>query len=170
MVIGARSSGSHANVGRLYANGIYNVVASWLTGRRIPDLPPIVPEDAPEYVREGAGPIMQNIGDSIPVSKMPVDGTFPTATTQYEKRNIAVQVPIWEPDLCIHCGQCSIVCPHSIIRAKACDVIENIVDIAHFPHVHGGDVSRLEALSDAVFALSLTLLVVARPCASPAGP
>jgi pyruvate-ferredoxin/flavodoxin oxidoreductase len=52
---------------------------------------------------------------------MPIDGTFPTGTTKYEKRNIAEQVPIWEPDLCIQCGQCSIVCPHSVIRAKYYD-------------------------------------------------
>ena len=55
------------------------------------------------------------------MSALPVDGTFPTGTTKYEKRNIAEQVPIWEPDLCIQCGQCSIVCPHSVIRAKYYD-------------------------------------------------
>jgi pyruvate-ferredoxin/flavodoxin oxidoreductase len=85
------------------------------------DKPPIVPETAPEFVRRVTGEIMAGRGNEIPVSALPVDGTFPVGTTQYEKRNIAVQVPIWNPELCIHCGQCSIVCPHSIIRAKAYD-------------------------------------------------
>ena len=61
---------------------------------------------------------MAGRGDDIPVSRIPEDGTFPVGTTQYEKRNIAVEVPIWDQELCIHCGQCAIVCPHSVIRAK----------------------------------------------------
>ena len=65
--------------------------------------------------------MMEGRGDTLPVSAMPIDGTFPTGTTKYEKRNIAEEVPIWEPDLCIQCGQCSIVCPHSVIRAKYYD-------------------------------------------------
>ena len=85
------------------------------------DKPPIVPPTAPEFVRRVTAEIMAGRGNEIPVSALPIDGTFPVGTTQYEKRNIAVQVPIWDPDLCIHCGQCSIVCPHSIIRAKAYD-------------------------------------------------
>ncbi len=85
------------------------------------DRPPIVPDDATEFVRKVTGEIMAGRGNGIPVSHLPPDGTFPVGTTQYEKRNMAVQVPIWEPELCIHCGQCSIVCPHSIIRAKAYD-------------------------------------------------
>ena len=60
-------------------------------------------------------------GDSLPVSAIPIDGTFPTGTTRFEKRNIASEVPIWKPDLCIQCGQCAIVCPHSVIRAKYYD-------------------------------------------------
>ncbi len=85
------------------------------------DRPPIVPETAPEFVHKVTGEIMAGRGNEIPVSHLPPDGTFPAGTTQYEKRNIAVQVPIWEPDLCLQCGQCSIVCPHSVIRAKAYD-------------------------------------------------
>ena len=54
-----------------------------------------------------------------PVSALPVDGTYPTGTTQYEKRNIAEEVPVWDPDLCIQCGQCAVVCPHSVICAKS---------------------------------------------------
>jgi len=85
------------------------------------EIPEIVPEGAPEYVKEVAGPIMNNIGDSIPVSKMPVDGTFPTATTQYEKRNIANDIPEWDKDSCLQCALCSYVCPHAAIRIKVFD-------------------------------------------------
>ncbi|MFP2872866.1 pyruvate:ferredoxin (flavodoxin) oxidoreductase [Acetobacter tropicalis] len=84
-------------------------------------MPPIVPADAPLFVQQVTGEIMAGRGDLIPVSHMPVDGTFPGGTTQYEKRNIAVEVPVWDPDSCLQCGQCSIVCPHSVIRAKMYD-------------------------------------------------
>ena len=66
--------------------------------------------------------MMEGLGDTISVSQMPVDGTFPSGTAAWEKRNIAEQVPVWEPDLCVQCGQCSFVCPHSVIRAKYYDV------------------------------------------------
>jgi len=81
----------------------------------------MVPDSAPEFVRNVTAVMMEGRGDTLPVSAIPIDGTFPTGTTKYEKRNIAEQVPIWEPDLCIQCGQCSIVCPHSVIRAKYYD-------------------------------------------------
>ena len=80
-----------------------------------------VPDSAPSFVRNVIAVMMEGRGDTLPVSALPVDGTFPTGTTQYEKRNIAEEVPLWEPDLCIQCGQCSIVCPHSVIRAKYYD-------------------------------------------------
>jgi len=82
------------------------------------EIPDIVPADAPEYVRDVAGVIMRNKGDVIPVSAMPIDGTFPTATTQYEKRNIAVDIPEWDAKSCIQCALCSYVCPHAAIRIK----------------------------------------------------
>jgi pyruvate-ferredoxin/flavodoxin oxidoreductase len=81
----------------------------------------MVPDTAPAFVRKVTAIMLEGRGDTLPVSALPVDGTFPTGTTRYEKRNIAEQVPIWEPDLCIQCGQCSIVCPHSVIRAKYYD-------------------------------------------------
>jgi len=62
--------------------------------------------------------IMQRKGDTLPVSKIPADGTWPSATTQWEKRNIALQIPVWEPDLCIQCGKCAMACPHAVIRMK----------------------------------------------------
>jgi len=80
--------------------------------------PPLVPDDAPAFVRTVTAAMMEGRGDDIPVSALPADGTFPPGTTAYEKRNIAVEVPLWDADLCIQCGQCSIVCPHSVIRAK----------------------------------------------------
>ena len=80
-----------------------------------------VPQSAPEFVRNVTTVMMAGRGETLPVSAIPVDGTFPTGTTKFEKRNIADQVPIWEADLCIQCGQCSIVCPHSVIRAKYYD-------------------------------------------------
>ncbi len=82
-------------------------------------MPPSVPSDAPQFVKDVTGQIIADKGDEIPVSKLPADGKFPTATTQYEKRNIAVNIPAWEPDICIQCGQCSLVCPHAAIRIKA---------------------------------------------------
>jgi pyruvate-ferredoxin/flavodoxin oxidoreductase len=78
-----------------------------------------VPENAPEFVREVLGEIIAGRGEQLPVSKLPADGTYPTATTQYEKRNIATEIPVWEPDACIQCAQCSLVCPHAAIRVKA---------------------------------------------------
>jgi pyruvate-ferredoxin/flavodoxin oxidoreductase len=78
----------------------------------------LVPLDAPKFIREVTARMMEGLGDEIPVSLMPVDGTFPSGTSAYEKRNIADAVPVWEPDLCIQCGQCGFVCPHSVIRAR----------------------------------------------------
>lgn len=82
---------------------------------------PIVPDEAPDFVRNVIGPIMAGAGDSLPVSALPADGTFPTATTKWEKRNIAREIPVWESDLCIQCGKCSLVCPHAVIRSKVYD-------------------------------------------------
>ncbi len=95
---------------------------------RVPDqvssgfemLPP-VPTRAPTFVRDVLGTMIAGKGDSLPVSAMPLDGTFPTATAQWEKRNIAQQIPVWDEKLCIQCGKCVLVCPHSVIRAKVYD-------------------------------------------------
>ncbi len=80
-----------------------------------------VPETAPAFVRETLGELIAQRGEKVPVSKIPLDGTFPTATTQYEKRNIAEKIPVWEPSICIQCGNCTMVCPHAVIRMKAYD-------------------------------------------------
>jgi pyruvate-ferredoxin/flavodoxin oxidoreductase len=80
-----------------------------------------VPAEAPAFVREVLGPMIAYEGDSVPVSALPVDGTFPTGTTKWEKRNIALEIPVWESDLCIQCGKCVFVCPHAVIRHKVYD-------------------------------------------------
>jgi pyruvate-ferredoxin/flavodoxin oxidoreductase len=82
------------------------------------EIPPVVPAHAPKFVQEVTAKLIEGNGDKLKVSKMPSDGTWPTATTQYEKRNIAVAVPQWIPDNCIQCGQCALVCPHAANRIK----------------------------------------------------
>ena len=79
---------------------------------------PQVPEKAPAFVKDVLGKIIGLEGDDLPVSAFPVDGTYPLGTTQWEKRNISLEVPEWVPDLCIQCGKCVFVCPHAVIRAK----------------------------------------------------
>jgi len=79
---------------------------------------------APKFVKDVTGVIVAGLGDNLPVSKMPADGTFPTATSQYEKRNIAIDIPVWDEKICIQCGICSFVCPHATVRMKAYDAKE----------------------------------------------
>jgi len=85
------------------------------------EMPPPVPAHAPQFVQEVTGEIIAGRGDDIPTSKFPVDGTFPLGTTQYEKRNIALEIPVWDPEVCIQCAKCSMVCPHASIRLKVYD-------------------------------------------------
>ncbi len=82
------------------------------------ELAPVVPADAPEFVRTVTAAMMAGRGDELPVSALPVDGTYPSGTTAYEKRNISELVAVWDPELCIQCGNCSFVCPHSVIRSR----------------------------------------------------
>jgi pyruvate-ferredoxin/flavodoxin oxidoreductase len=82
---------------------------------------PVVPDDAPAFVREVTARMMLGRGDDIRVSQMPVDGTFPSGTAAFEKRNISDIVAVWDQELCIQCGQCGFACPHSVIRAKYFD-------------------------------------------------
>ncbi|VAW42902.1 Pyruvate-flavodoxin oxidoreductase [hydrothermal vent metagenome] len=83
--------------------------------------PSVVPEHAPEFVQSVTARIIEGLGDELPVSALPVDGTYPTGTTQWEKRNITTEIPVWDPDICIQCGKCAFVCPHSVIRMKVYD-------------------------------------------------
>ena len=81
----------------------------------------LISDEAPEFVRAVTTEIIAGRGDELPVSAFPLDGTYPVGTAQWEKRNIALEVPVWEEDLCIECGKCVFVCPHSAIRAKVCN-------------------------------------------------
>ncbi len=103
----------------------------------IPFKPCVITDDMTEFVRETTCEMISYHGDNLPVSKFPVDGTYPTATSQYEKRNIALDVPVWEPDLCIQCGICSLVCPHAVIRIKAYDEAELKNAPITFKHTDG---------------------------------
>ena len=85
------------------------------------DILPSVPQHAPEFVRTVLGEIISGNGDALPVSALPPDGTFPTGTAMWEKRNIAQQIPVWDEDLCIQCGKCVLVCPHAVIRGQVYD-------------------------------------------------
>ena len=91
------------------------------------EMPPIVSPEAPEFVQKVTATMMARKGDLLPVSMLPVDGTYPSATTRWEKRNIALEIPVWEPDICIQCAKCAIACPHAAIRFKVYDpaVLEN---------------------------------------------
>jgi pyruvate-ferredoxin/flavodoxin oxidoreductase len=80
--------------------------------------PATVPEDSPEYVRTVVKSIILGKGDELPVSAFEPDGTFPLGTAAFEKRNIALEIPVWDPDLCVECGKCALVCPHAAIRTK----------------------------------------------------
>jgi pyruvate-ferredoxin/flavodoxin oxidoreductase len=83
------------------------------------DRPALVPDHAPEFVKAVTAKLLEGLGNDIPVSAFPVDGTWPTGTTKWEKRNIALDLPVWEQELCIQCNKCALVCPHGAIRVKA---------------------------------------------------
>ncbi|MFZ5806378.1 MAG: pyruvate:ferredoxin (flavodoxin) oxidoreductase [Verrucomicrobiota bacterium] len=90
-----------------------------------PNVRPIVSPQSPEFVRNVTAQIMAEHGDMLPVSAMPADGTFPTGTSQWEKRGLALDIPVWDSEICIQCGKCVMVCPHSCIRSKIFDSNEN---------------------------------------------
>ncbi len=110
-----------AALSHLHEIKVPDKVTSTLTRR------PSVPDAAPQFVKDVLGRIIVFEGDKLPVSAMPADGTFPTGTSQWEKRNIALEIPVWDPNTCIQCGKCSFVCPHAVIRQKVYDpkLLEN---------------------------------------------
>ncbi len=94
-------------------------VPGWVTGTR--EMRPPVPAEAPSFVQQVTARMIAGEGDELPVSALPVDGTYPTGTTQWEKRNIALEIPEWDASICIQCDKCVLVCPHAVIRAKVYD-------------------------------------------------
>ena len=138
------------------------------------ELPPMVPADAPDFVRAVTAEMLAGRGDDLPVSALPVDGTYPSGTAAYEKRNISELVAAWDAELCIQCGNCSFVCPHSVIRSKYYDRsrLEGAPD--------GFESASLDAvgLPDARFTLQVyledctgcALCVEACPVSAPADP
>ncbi|MFA5835089.1 MAG: pyruvate:ferredoxin (flavodoxin) oxidoreductase [Bacteroidota bacterium] len=84
-------------------------------------LPPVVPDHAPDFIKNVTAKMIAGQGDSIPVSRLPIDGTYPVGTTMWEKRNIASEIPVWDSEWCIQCGKCALVCPHASIRIKVYD-------------------------------------------------
>lgn len=85
------------------------------------EMPPAVSPQAPSYVQEFTARLLAGHGDLVPVSALPADGTFPTGTSQWEKRRIAAEIPVWDPAVCIQCNKCAMVCPHAAIRTKVFD-------------------------------------------------
>jgi len=117
---------------------------------------PTVPESAPDFVRTVTAAMIRLEGDSIPVSGMPVDGKWPTATSQYEKRNVAVRIPVWRPELCIQCGLCSLVCPHATIRMKIYD--RSMLEKAP------PSLKSVDAMGKAFHGMAFTLQVAPEDC------
>ncbi|MBE0682145.1 MAG: pyruvate:ferredoxin (flavodoxin) oxidoreductase [Anaerolineales bacterium] len=122
------------------------------TTRRLP-----VPKEAPDFVRNVLGQIIDSDGDNIPVSAFPVDGTFPTGTTQWEKRNLALEIPVWDADICIQCGKCVMVCPHAVIRHKVYD--EKL--LANAPETFKHMPSKFKEFSD---GMAYTVQVAPEDC------
>ncbi|CAN0000550.1 unnamed protein product, partial [Phaeothamnion confervicola] len=118
---------------------------------------PVVAADADDFVQRVTARILAGGGDLLPVSALPPDGTFPTGTARVEKRTIATQIPIWEPDLCIDCGKCAIVCPHAAIRMK-------VYEPDALDHVGAGVLKTKAFRSREVPGLSLTIQVAPDDC------
>ena len=115
------------------------------------DLPPPVPAQAPEFVRKVTARMLTNQGDELPVSMLPPDGTYPSGTTQWEKRNIALEIPAWDADLCIQCGKCVLVCPHAVIRSK----LYGPERLSGAPPGFKSTPSRLHEFKDRLFTLQV---------------
>src|SRR5215204_5885708 len=115
--------------------------------------PPAVSPAAPEFVRNVTAEILAGRGDALPVSALPADGTYPTATARWERRNVALDVPVWEPDLCIECGKCVMVCPHSCIRAKIYDEAELAAAPGGFKH----SPAKFRELPDKLYTIQVSV-------------
>lgn len=112
---------------------------------------PLAPEYAPEFVKSVTVRMIEGLGDTLPVSALPVDGTYPSGTTQWEKRNIADQIPVWDPDICIQCGKCVLVCPHAVVRMKVFDPAL----LANAPATFKSARARFKEYGDQLFSLQV---------------
>jgi pyruvate-ferredoxin/flavodoxin oxidoreductase len=117
------------------------------------EIPAVVPAAAPDFVQTVTASMIAGEGDALPVSALPIDGTYPTATTQWEKRNIAREVPVWEPDICIQCGKCVLVCPHAVIRSKIFDE----GDLTGAPDTFKSTAARWKELKDQKYSLQVAV-------------
>jgi pyruvate-ferredoxin/flavodoxin oxidoreductase len=140
-----------ATIANLHEVKVPAKVSSKMTRR------PPVPNEAPAFVKDVLAPMISFDGDNLPVSAMPVDGTYPLATTQWEKRNIALSIPVWDADLCIQCGKCVMVCPHAVIRHKVYD--EKL--LAGAPETFKHTKSKFKEFSD---GMAYTLQVAPEDC------
>ncbi|MEI8345736.1 MAG: 4Fe-4S dicluster domain-containing protein, partial [Candidatus Omnitrophota bacterium] len=131
---------------------LHEVVVGAKVTSRIEMSPP-VPAGSPEFVAKVTAEMIAGRGDGLPVSAMPVDGTFMTATTQYEKRNIALEAPVWDNTLCIQCGKCSIVCPHAVLRSK----IYGESDLAKAPATFKSAVAKFKEAPGKRFTLQSSI-------------
>ncbi|MBE9102619.1 pyruvate:ferredoxin (flavodoxin) oxidoreductase [Vacuolonema iberomarrocanum] len=115
-----------------------------------------VPDTAPPFVRDVLSQLMARKGDEVPVSALPADGTYPSGTAQYEKRNVAQEIPTWDPEVCVQCGKCIMMCPHAVIRSKVYEPGQLANAPATFKHIAARD----KAWSD----LQFTIQVAAEDC------
>ncbi|MFH1067573.1 MAG: pyruvate:ferredoxin (flavodoxin) oxidoreductase [bacterium] len=116
------------------------------------ELPPIVSPNAPAFVRNVTATILAEKGDTLPVSKLPADGTFPCATSKWEKRGLAQEVPVWDPEVCIQCGKCVFVCPHAVIRSK----IVSPSEIANAPEGFLTTKAKWKEIPDTLFTIQVS--------------
>jgi pyruvate-ferredoxin/flavodoxin oxidoreductase len=115
-----------------------------------------IPDAAPAFVRGVLGEMIARRGDQLPVSALPCDGTYPTGTSKWEKRNIAHEIPVWDPDVCVQCGKCVMVCPHAVIRSKVYEAGE----LANAPEAFKSTNAKDHAWTD----LKFTIQVAAEDC------
>ena len=135
-----------ASLSHLYEVKVPSSVSSRFTR------PAVVPAYAPEFIQTVTAPMMAGLGDMLPVSALPIDGTYPTGTTKWEKRNIATQVPIWDEEICIQCGKCAFVCPHAVIRLKIYDP-DNLQDA---PEGFKSVPARFKEFKDQAYTLQIS--------------
>ncbi|HEX7670987.1 MAG TPA: pyruvate:ferredoxin (flavodoxin) oxidoreductase [Polyangiaceae bacterium] len=119
--------------------------------------PPAVPKGAPDFVQRVTRLLLEGRGDELPVSAFPPDGTWPTGTSRFEKRAIAIEIPIWQPDVCVQCNFCSMICPHAAIQTK-------VFDAKELEHAPPGFRSVPESFEPALSGLRYAVQVAPEDC------